>query len=69
LELHGRILKHFDNSVGESTGSQEQPRDAERAIFWQGAKTFLHPLARFAAHVIIKIPLMEFQNLQAPFSA
>jgi hypothetical protein len=27
----------------------------ERAILWQGAKTFLHHLARFAAHVMIKI--------------
>jgi hypothetical protein len=24
---------------------------------------FLHPFARFAAHLISKIPLMEFQNL------
>jgi len=32
---------------------------AERAILWQGAKTFLHPIACFAAHLIIKIPPME----------
>jgi hypothetical protein len=31
----------------------------ERAILWQCAKTFLHPIARFAAHLIIKIPPME----------
>ena len=24
----------------------------ERAILWQGSKTFLHPIARFAAHFI-----------------
>src|SRR6266516_2795845 len=36
---------------------------AERAIFWHGAKPFLHPIACFDAHLIIEFPLMEFQNL------
>jgi hypothetical protein len=49
--------------VGESVGSQERPAERKEPIFWQGAKTFLYPIARFAAHLIIKIPLMEFQNL------
>jgi hypothetical protein len=63
LKFRERILKNFDNDVGEFTGSQERPRDAERANFWQGAKPFLYPIARFAAHLILKFPLMEFQNL------
>jgi hypothetical protein len=29
----------------------------------QCTKPFLHPIARFAAHLIRKIPPMEFQNL------
>jgi hypothetical protein len=37
---------------------------AERAFFWQGAKPFLHPIARSAAHVMSKIAPIEFQNLQ-----
>ena len=65
MELNGRILKNFDKYVGESAGSQERPRDAERAIVWQCAKTFLHPIARFAAHGIIKIAPMEENDLQA----
>jgi hypothetical protein len=37
---------------------------AERATLWQCAKTFLHPIARFAAYLIIKIPPMELNDLQ-----
>jgi len=38
---------------------------AERALFWQGAKPFLHPIARSAAHVMSKIAPIEFQRSQA----
>src|SRR5258706_9766846 len=53
------MLKHVDTSLGESAGSQERPRDAERARVRQGAKTCLHPLARVAAHFMSKIRPME----------
>lgn len=33
---------------------------AERALFWQGAKPFLHPIARSAAHVMSKIAPIEW---------
>ncbi len=46
-----------------SQEAEARPRDAERALFRQDAKLFLHPIARFAAHSIRKIPPMEFQNL------
>jgi hypothetical protein len=59
LELHERNLKNFDNYVGEFAGSKGAASRAERAILWQCTKTFLHPIARFAAHLIIKIPPME----------
>jgi hypothetical protein len=38
---------------------------AERAIFWLCAKTFLHPIARFAAHLMVKIQPMEYNDLQS----
>jgi hypothetical protein len=31
----------------------------ERAILWQGTKTFLHLVAYFAAYLIIEMPPME----------
>jgi hypothetical protein len=60
LELNGR---NFDNYAGELAGSGGSASRAETALFWPCAKPFLHPLARFAAHLIIEFPLMEFQNL------
>jgi len=33
---------------------------AERALFWQGTKPFLHPIARSAAHVMSKIAPIEW---------
>jgi hypothetical protein len=47
-----------------SRGAPGTPQDAERALFGQGAKAFLYLIARFAAHLIIKIPDPLFQNLQ-----
>jgi hypothetical protein len=52
-----------------SQEAEARPRDAERALFRQDAKLFLHPIARFAAHSIRKIPPMEFQNLQHSYIA
>ena len=38
--------------------------ETRKDTLWQCAKTFLHPIARFAAHLIIKIPPMELNDLQ-----
>jgi hypothetical protein len=35
-----------------------------KSYFMAMRKTFLHPIARFAAHLIIKIPPMEENDLQ-----
>jgi hypothetical protein len=42
---------------------------AEREKFRQRSNIFLHSLARFAAHGIVKILLTEFQRHHAPKGA
>jgi hypothetical protein len=46
--------------MGEFAGSQERPTE-RKSHFMANVKTFLHSIARFAAHLISKIPPMELK--------
>src|SRR5258706_1241056 len=63
------MLKHVDTSVGESAGSQERPRDAERARVRHGTKNCLVSLARVAVHLMSKIPPVEWKNMMYSWAA
>jgi len=60
LELNGRILKNFDNYLGAFAGSQEWPAERKELSYGNVPKLFYILITRFAAHLIIKIPPMEW---------